>query len=296
MVRIARRSSFHADSAILPRPSSSFVVLVPLTADHIDVPLANKKGIKIGHTPGVLSDAVADITIALLLMAMRRMGEGIEIVKEGRWPQIPWAPFVMCGPSIGHPNLTIGFLGFGRISQVTLDRLVAFTNKDQPPKILYTSSKARPNQAEIDADFSKQWDGKVASVSRVEADELAEKSDIVIVLCALNESTKDLVNKDFLRKMKKTAVLVNSARGPIVNSDDLADALDQGEIFAAGLDVITDEPNISPDHRLVKHPKCVVIPHMGSADYDTRNAMADLCVRNAIAGAEGKPLPAEVKV
>lgn len=296
MVRVVRRSSSHAVDAIVPRPWSSFVGLGRLIPDHIDVPLANKKGIKIGHTPGVLSDAVADITIALLLMAMRRMGEGIEIVKEGRWPQIPWAPFVMCGPSIGHPNLTIGFLGFGRISQVTLDRLVAFTNKDQPPKILYTSSKARPNQAEIDADFSKQWDGKVASVSRVEADELAEKSDIVIVLCALNESTKDLVNKDFLRKMKKTAVLVNSARGPIVNSDDLADALDQGEIFAAGLDVITDEPNISPDHRLVKHPKCVVIPHMGSADYDTRNAMADLCVRNAIAGAEGKPLPAEVKV
>lgn len=244
----------------------------------------------------MLSDAVADITITLLLMAMRRIGEGIEIVKEGRWPQIPWAPFVMCGPSIGHPNLTIGFLGFGRISQVTLDRLVAFTNKEHPPRILYTSSKARSNQAEIDADFTKRWEGKVASVSRVEADELARESDAVIVLCALNDSTKNMVNRDFLKKMKNTAVLVNAARGPIVNSDDLADALDEGEIFAAGLDVITDEPNISPDHRLVKQPKCIVIPHMGSADYDTRNAMADLCVRNALAGAEGKPLPAEVKL
>lgn len=231
----------------------------------------------------------------LVLMTMRRVGEGIDLVKSGGWSQLPWAPFVMCGPSIGHANLTIGFLGFGRISECVVDRLLAFTSKSAPPSILYTSSRARPNQAEIDGAFSQRWGG--ISVARA-ADELevAAKADIVIVLCSLSPATTDLVDAKFLRAMKPTAVLVNAARGPIVNSEDLAAALDAGELFGAGLDVITGEPHIAPDHPLVKHPKCVVIPHMGSADYDTRNAMADLCVSNAIAGAKGEALVAEVKV
>jgi glyoxylate/hydroxypyruvate reductase len=245
----------------------------------------------------------------------------------------------MCGPSISHPNLTIGFLGFGRISECVVDRLLAFTSKAAPPKIRYVSSRARPDQAAIDSAFSTRWG---VDVARAEKDDVAAQADIVIVLCSLSPATTDLVNKDFLRRMKKTAVLVNAARvskdtargmgyairdtllaprssllaprssllmpillpiisqltpqGPIVNSADLAWALDNDEIFAAGLDVITDEPRIAPDHPLVQHPKCAVIPHMGSADYDTRNAMADLCVRNAIAGARGEALIAEVKV
>lgn len=127
-----------------------------------------------------------------------------------QWPQLPWAPFVMCGPSIGHPNLTIGFLGFGRIAECVVDRLVPFVNKTAPPSILYSSSRARPNQAEIDADFSKRWGYDVRRATS--PDEVAEKSDIVIVLCSLSPATTSLVNKDFLKKMKKTAVLVNAAR------------------------------------------------------------------------------------
>jgi glyoxylate/hydroxypyruvate reductase len=115
----------------------------------------------------------------------------------------------MCGPSIGHPDTTIGFLGFGRISQETVKRLLAFTNKQHPPTILYNSSRARSNQAEIDADLTKKFG---VTVKRVEKDELAEKSDVVIVLCVQNDSTINLVNKDFLKKMKKSAVLVNGAR------------------------------------------------------------------------------------
>ncbi|GFZ43670.1 hypothetical protein JCM24511_01390 [Saitozyma sp. JCM 24511] len=242
--------------------------------DHIDVKAANAKGIKVGHTPGVLSDAVADITAMLVLMTMRRVEEGIQLIKSGGWPLLPWAPFVMCGPSIGSPNLTIGFLGFGRISHETLKRLLAFTNTSAPPSVLYLSSRRRENQDDIDADFSKQFG---VSVRRAEKEEIAKQSDVVIVLCDLNPSTKDLVNKEFLKTMKKTAVLVNCARGPVVNSEDLAEALEQGEIFGAGLDVITGEPNISPDHPLVKAKNCVVIPHMGSGDVDTRKKMAELC-------------------
>ncbi|OWZ64405.1 hypothetical protein AYX14_06496 [Cryptococcus neoformans] len=261
--------------------------------DHIDVKAANARGIKIGHTPGVLSDAVADIAVILVLSTLRRIGEGINLVKSGNWKQQPWAPFVNCGLSIGHPSLTIGFLGFGRISQATVRRLLAFTNKEQPPRIMYTSSYRRDNQDEIDANFSKTFG---VEVRREEKESLASQADILIILCDLNPSTKDLVNKSFFQRMKKSAILVNVARGPIVNSEDLHEALVSGQIFGAGLDVLTGEPNIPADHPLLALDNCLVLPHLGSADYDTRNAMAERCVRNAIAAANGEPLVAEVKV
>jgi len=180
-----------------------------LISDHIDVKAAAAKGIKIGHTPGVLTAAVSDICVMLVLMTMRRVEEGIALVKAGEWPQVPWSPFVMCGPSISHPSLTLSFLGFGRISQETLRKLLVFTNRDHPPTIQYTSSRARPNQKEIDEDFTKEFGVKV---ERVEKDTLAANADVLVVLCDLNPSTKDLVNMEFLKKMKKSAVLVNGAR------------------------------------------------------------------------------------
>ncbi|WRT64274.1 uncharacterized protein IL334_001205 [Kwoniella shivajii] len=224
------------------------------------------------------NSTVADITVMLVLMTLRKVGYGIDLVRRGdvserllaranvsQWPQLPWAPFVLCGHSIGHPGLTIGFLGFGRIPQAVVDRLLAFTNKDQPARILYTSSRARDNQDEIDAGFSKRYG---VQVKRVEKDELAREADVLIVLCNLNPSTKDL--------------------GPVVNSEDLYNALKSRQIWGAGLDVLTGEPNIKPDHPLLHLDNC-------SADYDTRDKMAELCVRNAIAGATGKALLAEVE-
>lgn len=115
----------------------------------------------------------------------------------------------MCGPAISSPGLTIGFLGFGRISQETLRRLLAFTNKQTPPKVVYLSSRARPNQAELDAGFSNDFG---VDVKRVEKDEVAAQSDILVVLCNQTPETTGMVNKQFLQKMKKTAVLVNGAR------------------------------------------------------------------------------------
>jgi len=115
----------------------------------------------------------------------------------------------MCGPSIHHPSITISFLGFGRISQAVLTRLLAFTSKLHPPTVLYTSSRARPNQSQIDADFSQTFE---VTIRRVEVDELAKEADILVVLCDQNEQTVGLVNKEFLRKMKRTSILVNSAR------------------------------------------------------------------------------------
>ncbi|KAL7424752.1 hypothetical protein Q5752_000436 [Cryptotrichosporon argae] len=281
------------DAEFLAAASPGLKVVSTLSVgyDHIDVKAAQAIGIKVGHTPGVLDNAVADITVTLVLMTMRRVGEGIELVKSGGWPQLPWGPFVLCGPSISHPSLTLSFLGFGRIAQQTLYRLLAFTSRSAPPTVLYHSSAARADQAELDAAHSARFG---VAVRRVEADELARRADVLVVLCALTESTKGLVDSAFLDMMKPTAVLVNAARGPIVNTDDLARALDEGKLFGAGLDVITNEPHVGPENPLVRHPKCIVIPHMGSADYDTRNAMADLCARNAIAGAKDEALVAEV--
>ncbi|KAK4685110.1 hypothetical protein P7C73_g5046, partial [Tremellales sp. Uapishka_1] len=274
-------------------PNLKVISTLSVGFDHIDVAGANKKGIKVGHTPGVLSDAVADITTMLVLMTMRRVEEGVQLVKSGEWPSLPWGPFVMCGPSISADNLTISFLGFGRISHEVLKRLLVFTSKSSPPTILYHSSRARENQADLDADFSRDFG---LSVKRVEVDELAAKADILVVLCSMNKDTINLVNSTFLQKMKKSAILVNAARGPIVNSEDLAEALDNGTIYGAGLDVITGEPHVKADHPLVLSKRCVVLPHMGSADFDTRKKMASLCVRNAIAGASQVVLPAEVKL
>nr|XP_018267043.1 glyoxylate reductase [Kwoniella dejecticola CBS 10117]OBR89201.1 glyoxylate reductase [Kwoniella dejecticola CBS 10117] len=221
--------------------------------DHINVKAAHARGIKIGHTPGVLNDAVADITVMLVLMTLRKVGYGIDLIKRGDWPSLPWAPFVLCGHAISHPGLTIGFLGFGRIPQATVERLLAFTNKTEPANIIYNSSRRRDNQDQIDADFSQKYG---IQVRRVEKDQLASQADILIVLCDLNPSTKDLVNKDFLAKMKPSSILVNVARGPVVNSEDLYDALKAGQIFGAGLDVITGEPNIKPDHPLLHLDNC----------------------------------------
>lgn len=174
----------------------------------------------------------------------------------------------MCGPSISSPSLTLGFLGFGRISQQTLHRLLAFTSKSHPPKVVYLSSRARPDQADIDKKWSKEFG---VSVQRKEKEDIAAESDILVVLCNQTPDTVNLVNRDFLKRMKKSAVLINGARvsrsdseaivrlikqGPIVNSEDLTEALNAGEIFGAGLDVITGEPNIGPDHPLVKAKNC----------------------------------------
>lgn len=143
---------------------------------------------------------------------MRRIGEALQIVHEGRWPQTPWSPFLLTGPALTRPSLTIGFLGFGRISHCTLDRLLAFTQprtSSHPPRCIYTSSRARSNQREIDDDYTKRF-GVVTE--RVEADVLARESDVLIVLCSLNEDTKGMVDAGFLEKMKSNAVLINVAR------------------------------------------------------------------------------------
>jgi glyoxylate/hydroxypyruvate reductase len=149
---------------------------------------------------------------------MRRAGESIKLVQDGKWPQTPWSPFLLTGPALSRPNLTIGFLGFGRISHCTLQRLLAFTKTpgtEGPPRCIYTSSRVREDQGEIDNGLTKRFG---VEVRRVEKEVLARESDVLIVLCSLNEETKGMVNEEFLGLMKRDSVLINVARVSLILS------------------------------------------------------------------------------
>ncbi|KAJ9094270.1 hypothetical protein QFC21_006096 [Naganishia friedmannii] len=264
-------------------PSLKVVSTFSVGYDHFDMAAVRARNIRVGYTPNVLNDAVADIAVLLVLMTMRRIGEAIQIVQEGRWPETPWSPFLLTGPALTKPSLTIGFLGFGRISHCTLERLLAFTQPRKSahaPRCIYTSSRVRSNQQEIDNEYTEQFG---IATRRVEVDVLARESDILIILCSLNKDTKGMVNEAFLEKMKSDAVLINVARGPIVDSTALATALENGHLCGAGLDVIDGEPNIPRDHPLVLNPRCVVLPHVGSASDMSRTGMAKLCKQQVYA-------------
>jgi glyoxylate/hydroxypyruvate reductase len=208
----------------------------------------------------------------LAFMASRNIGEVFSLVKSNQWPNTTWAPFALCGPQISlppvlpslqdpnppQPTRTVGFLGFGRIAQATLARLIPFGFTH----CIYTSNPNSPPQPDRDAQilglhrgYSPATTTKLHSLKRVDIDELAKESDVVFVLAPGGNETKHVVNEEFLKKMKKTSILVNTSRGTLVDSDALAKALKEGWIWGAGLDVVEGEPNISADHPLVKEPR-----------------------------------------
>ena len=221
-------------------------------------------------------------------MAQRRGGESISVVSKGEWPQKPWHPLLMTGPQIR--GSTVGFLGFGRIAQATLKRLLPFGIK----RVIYLTSK--PGQPVKEDHFGLVKEAAVPIEPAQNADQIARESDIVIVGCALTPSTKHLVSTDFFNKMKKLAVIVNIARGPIIDTDALVQALDQETIFGAGLDVIENEPNIQADHPILKQPRCVLVPHIGSATIETREQMAMESVKNMLAGLTGEAMVNELEL
>ncbi|KAL6703506.1 hypothetical protein ACN47E_009604 [Coniothyrium glycines] len=254
--------------------------------DHVDRAALKKRNIRLGYTPTCLTDAVADLTVMLILMAQRRGGEAMSKVNKGEWPQMPWHPLLMTGPQIR--GSTVGFLGFGRIAQATLKRLLPFGIK----RVIYLTSK--PGQPVKEDHFGLVKDATITIEPAGSRDQLATESDIVIVGCALTPDTKHLVSTDFFNKMKKLAVIINIARGPIIDTDALVTALEAQTIFGAGLDVIENEPNIQADHPLLKQPRCVLVPHIGSATIETREQMAMESVRNLLAGLEDGQMINEV--
>ncbi|CAN5485796.1 D-glycerate dehydrogenase [soil metagenome] len=250
-------------------PHLQVVSTMSVGYDHVDIAACTARNIAVGNTPGVLTETTAELALALLLATARRLPEAIEAVKHGEWG--PWKPEWMTGRDVF--GSTVGIIGLGRIGAAFARRLTGFDCR-----ILYTGSHPKPDIAgPLKAEF-------------VDMDTLLAQSDFVALHCPLNDATRHLVNADFLRKMRPTAMLINTTRGPVVDQDALYQALKHGTIAAAGLDVTTPEP-LPPDHPLLTLPNCVVLPHIGSASIATRTKMALIAADNLIAGVQGQALP-----
>ncbi|KAJ7697662.1 D-isomer specific 2-hydroxyacid dehydrogenase [Mycena rosella] len=273
-------------------PSLRVVSTMSVGYEHIDMPLMAQRKIRVGYTPDVLTEAVADLSVMLALMAGRNDGAAYTLVKDGDWPKFNWSPFTFCGPQLSttasSPTRTVGFLGFGRIAQATLTRLVPFGITH----CIYSGSpRAAPDTARDAALRAKHT---LAALERVDIDRLARESDVLFVLTPGGDETYHLVDAAFLRKMKPLSVLVNTSRGTVVDSDALATALREKWIWGAGLDVVEGEPKIGKDHPLAKEPRCVIVPHIGSATFQTRMDMATRAIDNLVGGVFGTEMPAEL--
>lgn len=241
--------------------------------NNVDVAAATERGIAVGNTPGVLTDATADMAFCLLIAAARRVVEGHAYTVAGKWKT--WEPLGHLGQDL--VGRTLGILGMGRIGYALGKRC----HGGWSMRVLYHDVR-RNEQAERDL-----------GAKLVDLDSLLRESDFLSVHTDLNEKTRGLFNAERFKKMKRTAVFVNTARGPIVDQKALYEALKSGTIFAAGLDVTDPEPP-SRDDPLLKLPNIVVAPHIASATVGTRNAMAEICADNLIAGLTGQVLPAWV--
>lgn len=241
--------------------------------NNIDIPAATSRGVAVGNTPGVLTDATADMAFALLITAARRVVEGHNYSLSGQWKT--WEPLGHLGQDLF--GRTIGIVGMGRIGQAMARRCRFGWDMQVLYYDVYKNEKAEKEFAARQVDF----------------DTLLREADFVSIHTDLNEKTRGMFNREAFQKMKRTAVLINSARGPLVDQKALAEALQSGTIFAAGLDVTDPEPP-APDDPLLKLPNVVVAPHIASATVGTRNAMADICANNLLAGVRGEKLPAWV--
>lgn len=230
--------------------------------DNIDLAAAAKRGIPVGHTPGVLTDATADLTFALLLAAARRLPETMDSVRAGQW--VTWDPSSYLGVELA--GATLGIIGAGRIGQAVAQRAGGFGMR-----VTTTSSRSSPQ----------------------ETTELLRTADLVSLHTPLNEATRHLIDAQALEQMKPTAILINTARGGLVDHHALAAALNTGTIAGAALDVTEPEP-IPLSHPLLEAPNLVLTPHIGSATVAARQRMADLAVDNLLAGLAGRPMPHQV--
>ncbi|CAH2044114.1 unnamed protein product, partial [Iphiclides podalirius] len=235
--------------------------------NHCNVPELKRRGIKLTNTPNVLSGAVADIAVALMLGAARRFTENLEQVRSGEW-EIGFDKVL--GQDI--KDSTVGIVGLGGIGQTVVKRLSGF----EVGQFLYTGHREKPEAKELGAKF-------------VDLDSLLTRSDFVVLAVPLTDETKHMINKTTLGKMKRNAILINVGRGELVNQDDLYDALNNRDIYAAGLDVTSPEP-LPKDHKLLTLPNIFILPHIGSATIATRNSMAVLTAKNVVNALYGKPL------
>jgi lactate dehydrogenase-like 2-hydroxyacid dehydrogenase len=236
--------------------------------DNIDVGAATALSIPVGNTPGILTDATADLAFALLLAAGRRVVEGERLVKSGGWKT--WGPSFMLGADLA--GATIGIVGFGRIGRAVARRASGFGMR-----ILFSEpSQAAPEPG--------------VSASQVDFESLLREADFISLHTPLTDSTRGLIDERTLAQMKPTTILVNTSRGLVVDQEALYEALKEQHIFAAGLDVTVPEP-LPPEHPLLTLENCLVVPHIASASWRTRELMSVMAAENLIAGLKGERLP-----
>jgi glyoxylate reductase len=253
-------------------PQLKVVANVAVGYDNIDVPACTERGVIATNTPGVLTEATADIALGLILSATRRLGEGERLIRSGKdWK---WGMFFLLGSSL--QGKTLGIVGMGGIGQATARRAKAFGME-----IVYQSRR------EIDPGVAAELGAR-----RVELDELLANSDIVSLHCPYGPGTHHLIGSGQLAAMKESAYLINTARGPIVDEAALAAALREGQIAGAGLDVFENEPSVHPG--LLELENVVLVPHLGSATVETRTAMAMLAADNALAVLSDERPPAPI--
>ena len=236
--------------------------------DNIDVTAATQRGIPVGNTPDVLTDATADFAFALMMSAGRRIVEGERYVRAGKWKT--WSPSLLLG--VDFKGATLGLVGFGRIGKAMARRAAGFDMR----VVYYDPLETKP-PADVKA-------------THVDLETLLEDSDFISLPTPLTADTRRLIDAAALAKMKSTAVLVNTSRGPVVDLDALYEALKEKRIFAAALDVTEPEP-LPMDHPLLTLENALIVPHIASASKTTRDKMSWMAAQNLIAGLKGEHLP-----
>ena len=255
------------DEALLSAAGEQLRVVanVAVGYDNVDLEAARRHGVIVANTPAVLTDATADLAIALLLVVTRRLGEGERRIRSG----VPWAWSIDFMLGRGLRGKTLGIVGYGAIGRATAQRARAFGME-----VVYSKPSAGPDPG------------------RVATEELLERSHFVSLHCPLTPATRHLIDAGALARMRDDAYLVNTARGPIVDEPALAAALRDGTIAGAALDVFEHEPEVHPD--LVGLDNVVLVPHLGSATVETRTAMAELAAANVVAVLAGDDPPTPI--
>lgn len=242
--------------------------------ENIDVAAATARGIPVGNTPGVLTDTTADVAWMLILAAGRRALDGVRYIANGQWRT--WEPMALLGTEV--TGATLGIYGLGAIGAAVARRAKGFNMR-----VLYSAHREKPDvAAEVGATF-------------VDFPTLLRESDFLSIHCPLNPQTRKLFNAEAFAQMKKGAIVINTARGGVLDQDALLEAVRSGHLGGAGLDVTDPEP-IAPDHPLLQQERIIVVPHIGSSTVRTRTRMADLAVDNLLAGLRGEPLKHQVKI
>jgi glyoxylate reductase len=249
-------------------PSLRVISQMAVGYDNIDIPAATARQIPVGHTPGILTNATADLTWALLMAAARRIVEGDRFTRSGQW--LTWEPDLLLGPDVA--GATLGIIGLGRIGQAVARRATGFEMR-----ILYTGNQRLSPEQEQGA----EW---------VSLESLLQTADFVTIHTPLTPATHHLLGDRAFELMKPTAILINTARGAMIDPDALYRALKSGQIAAAAIDVTEPEP-ILMDSALLELDNLIITPHIGSASWQTRAKMAEMAIDNLIAGLKGDRLP-----